>query len=1372
MANNSETKVTFKAFNSEFNKALDEMKNKSSTLRSEFKLQEEQLKHNGTETDKLNAKLKYLSQEQLVAKQKIQATQEQLARAKQVFGENSKEADILTRRLLSAQTAEQKLANQITETNTKLKAQETQADKTGNSVDNIGNKMQDAGGKMQAAGQGMAASFGTATVAIGAGLGVAAKKAMDFEAQLDRVGAIADATDAELVALRESALELGASTSKSATEIAQGQEALAALGFTAKEIIGAMPGVISAAEASGSDMAQTAEVMASTLNIFGMEASKATDVADVLAKTANVSAADLTDMQFALKYAGPPAAALGISLEELSASIGIMTNAGMKGEQAGTTLRSGLLALLDPSKENAEMMETMGIQITDASGNFVGLSQLIENMQSSMEGMTDTQKAANLASLVGTEAVSGMLSLMAAGPTEIDKMTAALENSGGASAEAAQKMKDNLKGTLDELSGSFETMQISIGTALAPAISAIANALQSLTDKFNSLSPNTQKFIAIGAALIGILTGVVAVFGFLLMGIGGVVAAIGTIGLPVAAVIAAVMALGAVFAVAYAKIQPFREGVNKVFSAVKDIILKAIGAATTFFKEKLTQIKAFWDTNGAQILKAFSNVFNAIKAVIDFIMPAVLWIIKSIWGNIKGVIDGALNIILGLVKTFAALFTGDWKGVWEGIKQILKGAWELIWNGFQLLFIGRILKGIGSFLAVIKGLFTNGLKNVVSIFKGGISGVKKVFDDGLPGIWKFITKLADDIVKGLKDLPAKLKTMGKDIIDGLVNGIKGAAGKAVKAAKEMAKGVADAVLGFFQIHSPSRLMIAAGGDIDAGLAKGIDKNKDKPKKSAEQVAKETAAAMKKRFKDELDKSKDNYKLGKMDTREYIASLNAVKTVYAKLPEHIRTVDLEIQKAQKIAAEEAKKVAQQKIDNEKAVIDKKKYYGQLSLEEELKRWKNIIAATKKGSEERIDAEKNVFRVKEEIRKRDFEKGKAAIDDLVKYNNISLGQQLDALRDLHGKYKQGSEEWLEIDRKITDTKVAIHAELKNINDDYLKNVQDVNAKLIEEEKKLNDAYDQALKDRTSSLTSFAGLFDEIQPKEGVTGTGLLNNLKGQVDTFKTWQDSLQDLSLRGADATLIEELTSMGPKAQAEITAIANMTDAELAQYTNLWKEKHSLAAAQAEAELAPLKAQTSKQLQDLRAQAAIDLDEYKKLWIQKTNELRSGVEDAFNPVTANMRQIGEDAMKGLMNGLSAMEGPLKKQVDAIAKTVTSAMKSALKIKSPSRVLFEIGQFAGEGLAIGIEKMKGAVAKASKLLAQHSIPQLQLADGSFDTSGQLKSNLEVALATQPMYFTIVSELDGYEVARNQYEYIDGMMTTKYQNDMLTNGVRGDG
>ena len=364
-------------------------------------------------------------------------------------------------------------------------------------------KMTAMGDKAMGIGQNMSM---TVTAPVTATFGAAIKKSMDFEAQMSRVGAIANASKSDLKAMTDQAMELGAQTSKSASEVAKGFEEMVAMGFSAKETMAAMPGVISASESSGADMAQTAKVMASSMNAFGLEASKSTHVADVLAQTANQSAADITDMEYALKYAAAPAKSLGMSLEETSAGIGMMVDAGLKGEQAGTTLRGALLGLLDPSEENSKRMEKMGIEITDASGNFVGLANLIDNLQGSMKGMTKTQKAATLSALVGKEAVSGMLVLMEGGAPKIDKMTKALEDSDGASAEAAKKMKDNLKGALEELGGAFETVGIQVGKDLTPMISGLAKGLQGLANGFSEL-PDWARKTAIGIGLIAAATG-------------------------------------------------------------------------------------------------------------------------------------------------------------------------------------------------------------------------------------------------------------------------------------------------------------------------------------------------------------------------------------------------------------------------------------------------------------------------------------------------------------------------------------------------------------------------------------------------------------------------------------------------------------------------------------------------------------------------------------------------------------------------------------------------------------------------------------------------------------------------------------------------
>lgn len=474
----------------------------------------------------------------------------------------------------------------------------------GTSLDNLGSRFSSVGGGLKKAGSSMSMYITAPLAGIAA---ASAKTAIDFESQMSRVGAIAGATSDELKQLSDSALELGASTSKSASEVAIAQEGLAAMGFTTQEILGAMPGVISAAESSGADMAQTADVMASALNVFGLEASEANRVADILAQTANQSAADITDMQYALKYAGGPAAALGVSLEELSGSIGLMTDAGLTGENAGTALRGALLGLLSPSEKNSKMMDTMGIAITDAQGNFVGLSKLVDNLGKSMEGQTETQKAATLASLVGKEAVSGMLALMSAGPAEIDKVTKSLENSGGASAEAAKKMKDNLGGALDELGGAFETAAITIGTILTPAIHKGTAMIQGLVEKFQNASPAAQKTAVVVAGLAAALGPLLVVAGGAAVAIGGIM----TAAAPIATAIAGAGGLAASFGVAGTAIAAFVTGpVGLTIAALAGIGIGVGLLVNHLRKDAIPEVDRFGDKVSEKTKEALGGFFE------------------------------------------------------------------------------------------------------------------------------------------------------------------------------------------------------------------------------------------------------------------------------------------------------------------------------------------------------------------------------------------------------------------------------------------------------------------------------------------------------------------------------------------------------------------------------------------------------------------------------------------------------------------------------------------------------------------------------------------------------------------------------------------
>lgn len=328
---------------------------------------------------------------------------------------------------------------------------------------------------------------GTAT-AMGGIATAAVKVGSDFEAQMSRVQAISGATGEEFEALREQAVELGADTAFSATEAAQGMENLAAAGFTTSEIIDAMPGMLNLAAAAGEDLASSADIAASTLRGFGLEASEAGHVADVLAENANRTNSSVSETGEAMKYVAPLARAAGISLEETAAAIGIMANAGIQGSQAGTTLRGALSRLSKPTDVMTQAMDELGVSFYDSEGKMLSLTDQVKMMRTAMEGMTDEQKNNYLVTLYGQEALSGMLALINEGEGSLADLTAAYENCDGAAETAAKTMQDNLKGAIEELSGSAESLGIvfydSVADGLKDTVQVVNESVDDITDAF------------------------------------------------------------------------------------------------------------------------------------------------------------------------------------------------------------------------------------------------------------------------------------------------------------------------------------------------------------------------------------------------------------------------------------------------------------------------------------------------------------------------------------------------------------------------------------------------------------------------------------------------------------------------------------------------------------------------------------------------------------------------------------------------------------------------------------------------------------------------------------------------------------------------
>ncbi|EJD80587.1 phage tail tape measure protein [Staphylococcus epidermidis] len=506
------------------NNAIQKQVEKHKELVAKYKEEESQVKKLRQENRELLSSHEKITKNYQTSNKELKETGEEFKQLNTTIKNHNKLLASAERNVNNELSALNKLERQVNKTKSEMNdfnreqvIANSSFTKVAEHADKLSNKFGAISDKMKSTGKTMSVGI---TAPVITGFGAAIKTSADFEAQMSKVGAIAQASSSDLKAMTNEAVDLGAKTSKSASEVAKGMQELASLGFDAKQTMEAMPGVISASEASGAELATTAQVMASSINAFGLKASDATHVADLLATAANDSAADINYMGDALKYAGTPAKALGVTLEDTSAAIEVMSNSGLDGSQAGTALRASFIKLASPSKEASTLMQQLGVHLMDAKGHFVGMPQLIAQFQNGLKGMSKEQKLAAISTVVGSEAASGFLSLIDAGPSKIDKYSNALKNSDGASKKASDQMKNNLKGSVEQLKGAFESLGIKIGNDLAPAIKKGADWLSNFVDKFSSMPGFARKGVialglfagAIGPIILagGILAGVIS----------------------------------------------------------------------------------------------------------------------------------------------------------------------------------------------------------------------------------------------------------------------------------------------------------------------------------------------------------------------------------------------------------------------------------------------------------------------------------------------------------------------------------------------------------------------------------------------------------------------------------------------------------------------------------------------------------------------------------------------------------------------------------------------------------------------------------------------------------------------------------------------
>ncbi|WP_144625213.1 phage tail tape measure protein [Bacillus altitudinis] len=365
------------------------------------------------------------------------------------------------------------------------------------------NQMQQMGNSAQSLSKQMGL-IQTAALAVGgavvAGIGVSVKTAGDFEQAMSKVQSISGATGQDFQDLQNIAMKLGETTKFTATEAAQGLQYLAMAGFSVKDQVGSLPAVLNMAAAASVDMGTSADIVSNIMTGFGIASEDSTYAVDVLVKTMTTANTDLLQLGDAMKYVAPVSTALGFSFEETAAAVAKMSDAGIQGSMAGTALRAGMLRLANPVGRAAKVMQAYGIEVETADGKMKSLPDIIDHLNSKFGDLGQAEKTAAIASLVGTEAASGFVSLLAVGSDEIRRYTKALEESGGTADRVAKTQMDNLKGSFEELKSALEGVGIKLGNEFLPHIRSIVDQGTKLVGVFSKVNPSV---VATGLAMAG-----------------------------------------------------------------------------------------------------------------------------------------------------------------------------------------------------------------------------------------------------------------------------------------------------------------------------------------------------------------------------------------------------------------------------------------------------------------------------------------------------------------------------------------------------------------------------------------------------------------------------------------------------------------------------------------------------------------------------------------------------------------------------------------------------------------------------------------------------------------------------------------------------
>lgn len=767
-------------------RSISEIKRSFKGLNADLKLSNNNFKYSEKSLNSYKLRTRELSQAVKESKANVAALKAKYQEAARASGVNSKKAAQLRQEYSRQADNLNYLQNELDQTRDKYRemiaVSKSSVGRLGQTFSEIGPKIRSIGDSMKSVGRNMSLHV---TAPIAAGFGAAMKKSIDFDDTMRKVKATSGATGDEFNQLRTKALQMGRDTKFTASESAEAMNYMALAGWDTKDMLKGVGGVMDLAAASGEDLASVSDIVTDNLTAFGMKAKDSTHFADVLAQTISKANTDVRGLGEAFKYAAPVAGALGYTVEDTSVAIGLMSNAGIKGEKAGTALRTMFTNLSKPTKAMKDEMDKLGISITDSNGEMLPMRDVLDQLRGKMGGLSKDQQAAAASTIFGKEAMSGALAVINASDEDYKKLTKSIDGSKGASKRMAKEMEGGIGGAMRKMKSAIESLAISLGDALAPMLYKAAKWITSLANKFSNLPTGVQKTIAVVGLLAAAIGPLLMVFGVMVSTIGTAITALGSLMTSMRTLsflsktsAAATGIWNGVTATARGIANGYRLAIAALSTSQTIQALKTkIAAAATTAWTAVTKGAALATKGLGLAIRFMTGPVGIVITAIGLLVAGLihLWKTNSSFRNSVitawTAIKNAAVAIFGFIKTHIVAIWNVIKAstitVWNGIKTVAVATW----NGIKLAILHPI-RTLKTILSTIWNAMKNSAIKIWTALKSGVIAIIKAYIAQVRFNINLIKRIVVTIFNAIKSFSIKVWTALKNGVLGIVRALR------------------------------------------------------------------------------------------------------------------------------------------------------------------------------------------------------------------------------------------------------------------------------------------------------------------------------------------------------------------------------------------------------------------------------------------------------------------------------------------------------------------------------------------------------------------------------------------------------------------------